>query len=98
VSPLPNKASRLTKDTNIESQKTSFIFNSKLLIQEVVNYISKVGFEWNFNVFYVHEKTGRSISVLAVYLFKKFNIEEILCCSEQEFFNYFDSLEKVIYM
>lgn len=98
VSPLPNKNSRLTKDANIESQNTSFIFNSKLLTQEVVSYISKLGFEWNFNIFYVNEKTGRSISVLAVYLFKKLNIEEILCCSEQEFLNYFDNLEKVIFM
>ncbi|OMJ67100.1 hypothetical protein SteCoe_35823 [Stentor coeruleus] len=95
VSSLPNKSYPITKDINVEGQKTSFIFNSKLLIKEVVDHISKVGYEWNFNVFYLNEMTGRSISVFAVYLFKKLSIEDILYCSEQEFFNYFDSLEKV---
>lgn len=94
---LAQRQAPMPKSINLETI-TSNVFSTRVLIQEIIDYIPKVGQEWNFNIFYIKEKTGRSISVIATYLFTKLNIEDFLFVSEQEFFNYFDSLEKVNYI
>jgi hypothetical protein len=95
-----NLPSTLILDMSTNSPRKSIIKNRNISIQrtiitEVSEELSKIGKDWNFDIFSIFDKTGQSMSIIAMQLFYSLSIEDTLHVSEDVFYTYFEKLEKV---
>lgn len=66
------------------------------LVSGVQDYLSKLGQDWNFSMFYIQEKTNKTISVISTYMFAEYSLDRTLKIPEETFVSFFDSVESVI--
>lgn len=64
-------------------------------LSELEGVLSGLGKNWNFDIFFVYETTGHSISLVSKYLFQKWNLFEALEIFEETETKYFRELENV---
>ena len=86
-------SSRTTKpDTRVINLRTDL---NQSTLQQIENYLTKLGSEWNINPFYIEERTGKTFSVISIYIFKIANLSETLKIPEDHFSSFFEVLEQV---
>ena len=68
---------------------------SKYDMTEIESMLSTYGKSWSFNIFFVYETTGQSISIISKYLLSKWDIYTLLEISPDLSDKYFHDLEKV---
>ncbi|CAG9310606.1 unnamed protein product [Blepharisma stoltei] len=92
---------RLSEHTN-ERRTTINDVNDKVYafpfetygVDELESVLSSVGKLWNFDIWFVHGATGQSISIVAKYLFTKYDLKTVYGISDIVIDTYFQTLEK----
>lgn len=77
------------------SEKFSINPLTKYGVNELESVLSGIGKNWNFNIFFIFDTTGKSISMVSKYLFQKWSLSEYLKVNEKVSDSYFEELEKV---
>jgi hypothetical protein len=93
VSSVRGSTSRLTV-TEINEKLTLFPF-SRYGVAELESVLSSLGKNWSFDIWFVYESTGHSISMVSKYLFQKWNINDSSGIPEEVCNKYFQELEAV---
>ena len=65
-------------------------------VSELKSLLHYLGKSWNFDIFFIYESTGKSISLLSRYILMKWGIHEHLGIPEDISTNYFQHLEDVM--
>lgn len=63
-------------------------------VKELESVLSSVGKNWNFDIWFIFNTTGHSIQVMAKYLFKKWNLSELICTSKPILESFFRQIEQ----
>lgn len=71
------------------------IHNSVYSLEEVENALAAFGKDWLFDIWSLYETTGKSISIVAKYLFSKWSFDQSFNIPPETSDKYFTSLEKV---
>ncbi|OMJ78555.1 hypothetical protein SteCoe_21618 [Stentor coeruleus] len=74
----------------------SFPF-SRYGVTELESVLSSIGKNWNFDIFFVYDSTGHSISMVSKYLMQKWNIIENSNIIEKTATKYFQELENAYF-
>ena len=62
-------------------------------LDQMESVLSQVGQTWNFDIWFVQESIGQSLSVLGKYLFKKWSLTQYLMQTEEKVGCFFERLE-----
>jgi hypothetical protein len=87
----PNSNKRKTRNLNSSSK----LIQTLSILSGLHDYLSKLGKDWNLNIFYIQEKTSKTISVVSAYIFSQHVLERTLKVSEETFVSFFDLVESV---
>jgi hypothetical protein len=80
---------------NIKLQQNTTLSVQKSFINDILENLSAIGLDWDINVFEIQENTGHSISIVALYIYSLYSLGQVLNVTEDTFYNFFESLEKV---
>lgn len=68
---------------------------SRYGVNELESVLSSLGKNWSFDIFFIYDSTGHSISMVSRYLLQKWSIAENSRISEDTATRYFEELENV---
>lgn len=77
-------------------EKQSLFPFSTYSIIELESVLSSIGRNWSFDIFFLYDSTGQSISLVSKYLLQKWSLYEHLSLNEEMTEKYFTNLENVI--
>jgi 3'5'-cyclic nucleotide phosphodiesterase len=63
-------------------------------LNKLESVLSQIGNNWNFDIWFIHETTGKSLSVVGKYLFLKWNLIDFLTETEDRIDTFFEKLEE----
>ena len=75
------------------NEKNFYVFGHYGL-GELEGMLTQLGLNWNFDIFFVKEITGRSLSVVGKFLFQKWELGKYLGADDGKIGNFFDRLEE----
>lgn len=81
--------------TDIEGTRSFIMPSKKLFVSDLEDLLPAFGTDWNFDIHFIIDTTGRSISIVGKFLLSRWTINEIFSIPAQVSFKYFESLEKV---
>ena len=64
-------------------------------ISELQSVFSYLGKSWNFDIFFVYDSTGKSVSIASSYVLEKWGVNDILQINSLWSANYFQKVEEV---
>ena len=70
----------------------------KSKVDEIQIMLEDFGKNWNFDIWSIYESTKHSVSIIGIYIIKKYNLVGILETSKEIIEKYFQELESVIYI
>ncbi|OMJ92288.1 hypothetical protein SteCoe_4947 [Stentor coeruleus] len=70
---------------------------SRYGVNELESVLSSLGKNWSFDIFFIYDTTGHSISIVSKYLLQKWSIAENSMISEDTATRYFEELENAYY-
>ena len=76
-------------------EKQSLFPFSAYSLTELESVLSSIGRNWSFDIFFLYESTGQSISLVSKYLLQKWSLYDHLGLDEEMTEKYFTSLENV---
>ncbi|CAG9332374.1 unnamed protein product [Blepharisma stoltei] len=79
-------------EINTNEKSSSIPFNESGL-KELETIITSVGKNWNFDIWYLYQATGRSISILGPYLFQKWTFNKIFQIKDDTIRVFFEAVE-----
>lgn len=74
------------------SDKSHYPF-SHYGLEMLESILCQIGQNWNFNIFFLQETTGNSLSIISKYLFQKWKLTEFLQQKQETVDNFFQRLE-----
>lgn len=83
--------------SELNERINSFPF-SRYGVTELESVLSSLGKNWNFDIFFVYDSTGHSISMVSKYLMQKWSISENSNIPEKSATKYFQELENVYFI
>ena len=83
---------RATTFINLMDQRVNVIF-PEYGLNELENVLSGVGKNWNFDIWFVQETTGKSLTIVGQYLFSKYGLLKRFKISDDVLERYLHSLE-----
>ena len=88
----------LCQNSSVEfSIKASDFQLLKYGVTELESILSGLGKNWNFDIWFVHDSSGHSVSIVSKYLLQKWGICEALDIPDPVAVKYFEELENVTY-
>lgn len=86
---------RIVRNFTEASEKLPNRSSARFSISEVEGLLSAFSNNWNFDIWFIHDSLGQSVSIVGTYLLNKWSLHSIYNISEETGSKFFENLEKV---